>query len=132
MPRSSLNIAAVAALCIGLAWIGVVVLSDPEIVNQLGKQGGAGSGAKRSLRSNATTAKTIAAETNKSSAIAEVEFPLFSASNFETAGFGVANRVMAPVQDQGSLTQVYEAIATRATRDRALLARTALHSAGCA
>jgi hypothetical protein len=114
--RALLKVSAVAIFCIGLAGIGVIALSDPDVVTRLGKLTGEGSTRFRGPSARTTREQPIAANGKGPTAPQQAEFPLFSANNFETGGFGTANRFMGPVQDRGSIEEVCGVISKRAQR----------------
>ncbi|HKI20895.1 MAG TPA: CRTAC1 family protein [Isosphaeraceae bacterium] len=116
--RMLYRIMLVGCLCVVLSGVGLLTLSDPNLVKRLGGIARDLWGGKPGLPLDSGVQRSAAAVTGSASPsrLQDFTFPPFTASSFETAGFGTANRFTGPIEDRGSIEQVSAAIATRAER----------------
>ena len=116
--RMLYRIMLVGCLCVVLSGLGLLTLSDPNLVKRLGGIARDLWGGKPGLPLDSGVQRSAAAVTGSASPsrLQDFTFPPFTASSFETAGFGTANRFTGPIEDRGSIEQVSAAIATRAER----------------
>ncbi len=113
MMRMPLKVLSMAGLCVVLAGLGSLLLSDPQSMQKLGALV-RNDRARKSRSQPGPTGPPSA--TGPSSRASDTSFPLFSAGTFENAGFGAAIHFGAPVADRGSIEDVCTAIRTRAQR----------------
>ena len=115
--RMPVKVLSIGGLCLALAGLGSVLLTDPNSLHELvafgrriadvytGRQAGSTGQPLASAMPAATTSRTSG-----------LSYPLFSAGGFETGGFGTANHFTGAIGDRGSIEEVCKAIGARARR----------------
>jgi hypothetical protein len=117
MMRMLLRVVSVAGLCIVLAGLGLLALTDPQTMQKLGSLAGSEGGRNSHSRIRITSREAASATANAPQPPgSDPNFPLFSAGTFENAGFGAAMHFAEPVADRSSIDAVCKAIKTRAQR----------------
>ena len=116
--RMLYRILLVGCFCVVLAGLGLLTLSDPQMVKKLGVIAGDLWGRMPGWPSGWGVQRTTAVVTGSASPSLpqDFTFPPFTSNSFETAGFSTANRFTGPIKDRGSIEQVCAAIRTRADR----------------